>query len=100
MKVTETVEVTKETREFGKAMVSLVKASKKAMADGFQPTDLGTIVSSEFQSLMQGIQGVDQMSSEEKEDTEAFAKGIGLSIGELAGVFLEKPAAPAAAPKA
>lgn len=93
----EQVEVSKEARELGKALVGLVKASKKALKDGFQPTDVAMVVSSEFQSLLVGIQGVEQIPAEEKEDLLAFSNALGLSTAGLTAALLEKePVSPQA----
>lgn len=92
-KISKTQEYSKEADEFVQALVSLTKRAKQELANGFQAADIVTIVSSEFQSLIVGIQGVDQLGAEAKEDSAVFYRTLGAGLGDIAGVLLEKPVA-------
>lgn len=84
----------KELGEALDAIVGLVKAVKKALADGFQPADITAIVGSEFGELMTGITGIELVAGEIKADLFGSLSFAGLAAGELIGVLLEPKPAP------
>ena len=84
------VEVSKEAYELGQALVSLVKAVKVAVADGFQVgQDVPVIVMAAMAELPKGIEGIQKLGEESK-DGAAFAAAFGLAAKDLAGIFLSK----------
>lgn len=83
-----TVEVSKETHELAIALVGIAAATKKALADGFQPgQDIPAIVTEAWAKLPEAIQGMDQVDDEFKESKSAFIKAIGLASADLADVI-------------
>lgn len=90
-KVKVEVEVSKEAHELGKAVTNVVKAVKEALKDGFDPmTDVPTIVIKSLSELKTGVEGVQHLGSEAKEDLEAFLNAWMLAGTDLAGEFLKK----------
>lgn len=85
------VEVSKEADELAESVYKLVKSSKKHTEDGFQAgTDLPAIVMENLQSLMKGIDGMDKMNAEAKENMVAFINAWTLAGTKIAGLFITK----------
>jgi hypothetical protein len=90
-KVKVEVEVSKEAYELGKAVSEVVKSVKEALKDGFDPmTDVPAIVVQSLSELKTGIEGVQLLGEESKEDIEAFINAWLLSGTDIAGEFLKK----------
>lgn len=85
--VEEVVRQPKEAKELKDAVVGLLKAIRKATADGFQGQDVITIVSGEFNSLVTGVSGVEKLPEQVKEDLASHLECTGLMAGQIAKVF-------------
>ena len=89
--VTKQVEVSKEASELADSLVKLVKSCREHVKDGFQAgADVPAVLMENLQSLMKGIDGVDQLDDEAKENLTAFINAWSLAGSEMAGVFLKK----------
>lgn len=85
------VEVTKEFAELWEGLAEIVKASKVALKDGFQPgQDLPVIAAQAFGSLTKAIGGLDQLPAEAKEATAAFVRGGLLGASDVLEAALKK----------
>jgi len=85
------VSVSKETSELADSLVSLVKSIREHVKDGFQAgQDVPAILMENLQSLMKGVEGVDQLDDEAKENLSAFVNAWSLAGSEMAGMFLSK----------
>ncbi len=94
-KVTQSTEFAKETKELGDALKGLIVSIRKKLADGFQVTDIPQALSEQFSSLITGVQGVELVLAEQKEDIQVFCETAGWTGGAVAGALLlpiEKPA--------
>lgn len=90
-KIQVTVEVSKETQEVLAALVEIVKASKQALADGFQPgADLPAIVAAAWAKLPEAISGLDQVPAEFAEDKAALVRTVLLGGSDLVDALLAK----------
>jgi hypothetical protein len=90
-KVIKQVEVMKEADELAQALVSIVKAVKAALKDGFQPgADLPAIIVSAVATLPAALDGVQKLPEESKSDPVAFAQAFVLAAGEITAVALKK----------
>ena len=86
------VEVSKEADELAESIFKLVESSQKHTEDGFQAgKDLPAIIMENLQSLMTGIDGMDKMSAESKENIVAFINAWTLAGTKIAGLFISKP---------
>ena len=86
------VEVSKEADELAESIFKLVESSQKHTEDGFQAgQDLPAIIMENLQSLMTGIDGMDKMSAESKENIVAFINAWTLAGTKIAGLFISKP---------
>lgn len=86
-----TVKVTKEADEMAESIVSLVESSKKHVADGFQAgTDLPVILMENMQSMLVGIDGMEKMGAESKEQLIPFITAWNLAGLKIAELFLKK----------
>ena len=91
MKVSKSVEVSKESDELGQGLVSLVQSVKKALDDGFQAgEDIPAIILENIQSLSKSIEGADKIGDEYKEDPQAFLNAWLLAGSQIAGSFIKK----------
>lgn len=81
------VEIAKELDDCLALVIELVKDLKAKKA-------LDLVLSENLPGLMNALGGIDQIGDELKLSA-AYAT-IGLRVGELAGAFIEKPAAPQA----
>lgn len=82
--VSKTIEVPKETDEIFQAVVGIVKATKKALADGFQPgADIPAIVAEAWADLPVAIQGIDQVPGELAASKAALIRSAGCAVGDL-----------------
>ena len=85
------VEVSKEADELAESIFKLVESSQKHTKDGFQAgQDLPAIIMENLQSLMKGIDGMDKMSAESKENIVAFINAWTLAGTKIAGLFINK----------
>lgn len=85
------VEVSKEAAELVDALVKVVETASIALKDGFQPgTDITLIFGGSLSALMKGIDGVDKLPAELKEDASAFLKAWLLAGADVAGLLLKK----------
>jgi hypothetical protein len=89
-------EVSKEAYELAKALADVAVSVKAALKDGFQPTDLASILAPNFVAISAAVEGMDKLGDEQKEDVAAFIKAWSLPGADLAGVFLKKAEAPKA----
>jgi hypothetical protein len=90
-KVIKQVEVMKEADELVQALVSIVKAVKTALKDGFQPgADLPAIIVSAVASLPSALEGVQKLPEEAKADPVAFTQAFVLGGGEITAIVLKK----------
>ena len=84
-------EVSKEAHELVEALVHVLETAVVALKDGFQPgTDLTLIFGGSLASLMTGINGVEQLPAEMKEDSAAFLKAWVLGGADLVALFSKK----------
>lgn len=100
-KITVSVEVEEKSYQVAEAIKGLIKSTKDALADGFQPgQDIPAIIGQNLSGLLVAVSDLSSLPGEAAEDTEAFMKAWGLAGLELAGLFLKKsqPVAPAVAP--
>jgi len=89
--VTKQVEVSKEASELSDSVVTLVASIKKHGEDGFQAgEDIPAIVLENLQSLMKGIEGVNKLGDEAKQNLAAFINAWTLGGTEIASMFLVK----------
>ena len=80
--------VSKEANELAESLVGLVKSSKEHVKDGFQAgKDIPAILLENMQSVLKGIEGVDKMGDEAKENMSAFINAWVLAGTEIAGIF-------------
>lgn len=90
-KVSKSVEVSKEASELADALVKVVASAKEALKDGFQVgQDLPAVVVANMGDLLKGIEGVDQLDEELKEDASAFVRAWALAGSDVAGLWLKK----------
>lgn len=83
-KVKVEVEVSKEASELANAVAGIVKATRVALKDGFQPgTDIPAVVVQALALLPDAIAGVDQMGAELAEDKGAFVLAFALAIDDM-----------------
>ena len=91
MIITKQVDVSKEADELAESIFKLVESSQKHTEDGFQAgQDLPAIIMENLQSLMTGIDGMDKMSAESKENIVAFINAWTLAGTKIAGLFINK----------
>ena len=77
-------EVTKETYEVCDALAEVVKNTKQALADGFQPgQDIPAVVLGSFNKFAAGLDGFMKMPAEAKGNTPAFIQGVGVGLGKV-----------------
>lgn len=79
------VKVSKESYELGMALAKLVMDIRMSLKDGFQVgTDLPVIIAS-FMSkeVAAGVQGLDKIAEELKENKAAFAMALGLAAEKI-----------------
>jgi hypothetical protein len=89
-KMTVSVEVTKEAYELGQALVEVVKATKAALADGWQPgTDVPAVLMASIAALPKGVDGAQKLGDESKSTVE-FISAFALAGKDLAALFLNK----------
>lgn len=75
MKKEKTIEVSKEVSEVFEALTGIAKATKQALADGWQMgSDIPAIVMAAYAKLPPAIEGADKIKDEFAEDKKAFAK--------------------------
>lgn len=90
-KVKVEVEVSKEAFELVEAVAKLVETASIALKDGFQPgTDLTLIFGGSLADLMKGIDGIDKLPAELKEDAAPFIKAWLLGGADVAALLLKK----------
>lgn len=90
-KETISVEVSKEAHELMSGFIEVVKASRKALADGFQPgQDVPEILIKAVGQLPAMVGGLDQLPAEAKEDLAAFVNAGALGGGQLVLAALGK----------
>ena len=91
MKLSKTIEVSKETYELGEGLAKFVMAVKEATDDGFSyGDDIPDIISSAVRDLLPALDGVSDIGQEFKEDPRVFAQTvllIGTAIVEQLGGF-------------
>lgn len=78
-KVTKSVEVPKNASAIGDALVQIAKATKAALADGWQPgTDIPAILVASFQPLTSAVAALGSVSAETAEDPAEVALAFAL----------------------
>jgi len=88
--VTKEVKLTKEASELANSLVGLVRSGQKALADGFQAGgDIPTIISENLMGLMSGLEGMDKLGAEAKEEKAAFIAAWTLAGLEIADLFMD-----------
>lgn len=87
--ITKEVKVTKEASELADSLVGLVKSGKEALKDGFQAgTDIPVILTENLMALMSGLEGMDKLGTEAKENKIAFINAWIVSGLEIAELFI------------
>lgn len=83
-KKTVQVVVSKEAHELGEGLSKLVKVIRTQLANGWQVgEDLGPIFQSAIGDLVPAVQGVDQLTAEQREDPVAFAHAVSLGLADI-----------------
>lgn len=77
------VRVPKETHEVGRELVAFVNDVRKALADGYQHSDLVNIVGSAVARVGAAVEGWDKLPGESKEDLPGVVKSLSLNLAEL-----------------
>ena len=94
--VPETFDAPKETKEVKDALVAITKATKQALADGWQPgTDLPAIITVAAAHLLTAVDGMAKIPQEYQEARGGFIKTMGVGMGDIADALLPPPPAPA-----
>lgn len=84
------VELSKETYEVGEAIAAVVKATGKALEDGWQPgQDIPAIVTSPISKLGSAISGVQKVPAEFAEKPVNSGMAIAYPIAEAVQVLIE-----------
>lgn len=83
------VHVSKEAYELGQALVAIAAAVKTALADGWQAGDIPEVVATCVNVLGNAVDGFSKLPDEAKNDTVAFSKALGLSVSDLASLFVK-----------
>jgi len=92
-----TIQVPKEADEIFEALVEIVKATKTALADGFQPgQDVPAVVAAAWTKLPAAMQGIEQVPGEVVAHRGALVKSAGCAAGDLVDALIA-PAPPATA---
>lgn len=87
------VQVEKEMHELMQALHGIVKATKQALADGFQPgMDIPQVVMAAVGVLPAAIQGLDSLPANAKANPVAFMNAAGLGASAIAGEFIKAQA--------
>lgn len=95
--VSRTVQLPKETAEFGMSLEKFVGHVRQALADGWQPTqDLPVILASAVADLGMGMVGMQGAIAEGKASPAKVAQALAISATEIADGFLQAPVAVAA----
>jgi hypothetical protein len=85
------VKVSKEADELTLALVGIVETGKRKLSDGFQVgEDLSAIFAENLTKLMTGLDGVQNIGEEFKEDVEAFTNAWVLAGTRVMGLLLKK----------
>jgi hypothetical protein len=75
------VEVPKHVAEFAEAVAEIVKATKVALADGFQPgSDIPVIVAAAWAKLPAAVAGIEMLPAELAHDKGKFALALAIEI--------------------
>lgn len=83
--------VSKEAYELADGVKKTILDIKKALEDGWQPgQDLPAVLSAVMVDLVPAVQGIDKMSVEMTEDTEAFVTAFLLPFKSLAFELIAK----------
>lgn len=83
------VEVPKEMHELMLGIAKIVKASKLALKDGFQPgQDLPAVLVAAVAELPAMVGGLDKLPEEAKSDTAGFVKAGVLGAAEIVAAAL------------
>jgi len=83
------VEVPKEMHELMVGLAKIVKASKLALKDGFQPgQDLPAVLVAAVAELPAMVGGLDKLPEEAKEDVAGFIKAGVLGVSEVVSAAL------------
>lgn len=83
------VKVTKEAYELGQGLAKFLKATKQALADGWQPgQDLPVLMAAAVTELVPALQGVEQLDDEAKADKQAFTMALVVSLGDAVSPWL------------
>lgn len=97
MKKQITVDVSASAHNVVQALKGVIDSTKKSLADGFQPgSDIPVIVGQNLTNLLTAISEAKNLPAESKEDLEAFLKAWAIGGTEIAALFFQTPAAPAA----
>jgi len=90
-KVEVKVSVAKEAHELAEAVKKLIIAVKEAVKDGFQPgMDIPVILAPNLPALLAGVDGLDKLGDELKEDKAAFLKAWLLAGADIAEALIKK----------
>lgn len=85
------VEVSKEAEELAQALLNIVRATKSALDDGWQPIlDVPAIMIAAVKVLPSALNGIDQIDDEFRENPSALLNAFLLVGSQLAGEFLKK----------
>lgn len=95
-KQTLNIEVQKESYELAKALYEIVKVSKKALSDGWQPgEDIPMILTQSLSHLLPAVDGMDKVSAEYMEDKAAFLRSMMIPMSDVAALFMKEEESPA-----
>lgn len=91
-KKTVEIEVSKEAYELMEGLKGVIRSTKEALKDGWQPgQDIPVIFSSALTNLIPAVKGADKIGEEAEEELEAFVTGLMVQAKEIGFMFYEKP---------
>jgi len=94
-----TVECSKETLEALQNSAEFVKATRQALADGWQlGQDLPVLMTAALTQLVPALSALDNVKDELAENRKAFERAVALGSADLVDAFLPPAAAPAPTP--
>jgi hypothetical protein len=76
------VEVPKEVHEIGVALAAILKTTAQALEDGFQVTDIATIIGGSVESLIPAIKDIQNVGEEFKKMPTAATMGALIPVSE------------------
>jgi hypothetical protein len=90
-KVEVKVELAKEAYELAEAIKGLIVTARVALKDGFQPVvDIPVLLGANMGALLKGVEGLEKLPAEAKEDLAPVAKAFALAGADLAALFAKK----------